>query len=632
MKGKMSHLDKFLENRMLSAPKSVPSIQKIAKEFITSPEHLSAYDFRQPYSTILVGQVQSGKTGHYLGIAAAVADQEPRFPIFLLLTQNSVSLQQQTLKESIKLLTSFDVFDESSQVEFELSLSTSSSPKMVVLKKNKTPLRKWLRILNQDLLSGRPLFIIDDEADSTGLNTRVNVPDQSEINEILEELINTSTAYFLQVTATPQAIFLQNKVSVFRPKSHLQFKPGTGYLGGNFFFPESTMPYSYKQTDNNELNLLRNPLSNDLPVGLKKAIFTFCITAFYKLKIDNDTGCNFLIHPSVRQIDHQLILTKIQLFLKEFLQNPSDPQYSPLFEESYQDLLSTKPQIGPKDVFLRGLLNFPIQVHVLNSGAGNQTRELPRNGANIFIGGNVLSRGLVIPSLQTIYYCRESRQLLIDTFWQHSRAFGYDRDETMVRLFMPAGMYSNFVQMNRSIMRLFEVLETNHSFDVPIIVPAGMLPTRRAVVEDMAGNCIVGGVNHFPVVPNEENESELDSLLANYDENQDFYVIDRDVAIDILIASDMEEIGGIPREYFEIGIEKLAKDDKVVLAVRRNRSISAGTGTLLSPNDRQLSMSHPSDVVLILYKLNGEVNKGWNGNPFWTPNIKMPDQQIIYFK
>ena len=54
----MTHLDKFLENRMLSAPKSVPSIQHIANEFISAPEHLSAYDFRQPYSTILVGQVQ----------------------------------------------------------------------------------------------------------------------------------------------------------------------------------------------------------------------------------------------------------------------------------------------------------------------------------------------------------------------------------------------------------------------------------------------------------------------------------------------------------------------------------------------------------------------------------------------
>jgi len=628
----MTHLEQFVENRTLSAPKSVASIQEIANLFTSSPDHLASYDFRQPYSTILVGQVQSGKTGHYLGIAAAVADKEPRFPIFLLLTQNSVALQQQTFKESKKLLTTFDIFDETNQVEFEQSLINSQSPKMIVLKKNKTPLRKWLRILNQDLLSGRPLFIIDDEADSTGLNTKVNVPDQSDINEILEELIISTNAYFLQVTATPQAIFLQNKVSVFRPKSHLQFKPGTGYLGGNFFFPESPTPYSYKQTNDNELNLLRDPLNNELPAGLKQAILTFCITAFFKLKIDNDSECNFLIHPSTRQLDHKLILKKIRLFLHSFLQNPSDTQYSQLFEKAYQDLLSTKPQIGAKDGFLKGLQNFPIQVHVLNSGVGNQSRELPQNGANIFIGGNVLSRGLVIPRLQTIFYCRESRQLLIDTFWQHSRAFGYDRDETMVRLFMPAGMYSNFVQMNGSIMRLFEVLESNQSFDVPIIVPAGMLPTRRSVVEDMAGNCIVGGVNHFPVIPNEENALKLDSLLANYDENQDFYVIEKDSAIEMLIASDMEEVGGIPREYFEIGIEKLAKNGKVVLAVRRNRSVSAGTGTLLSPNDRQLSMSHPNDVVLILYKLNGEVSKGWVGNPFWIPNVKMPSQQIIYFK
>jgi hypothetical protein len=43
-------------------------------------------------------------------------------------------------------------------------------------------------------------------------------------------------------------------------------------------------------------------------------------------------------------------------------------------------------------------------------------------------------------------------------------------------------------------------------------------------------------------------------------------------------------------------------------------------------------MSHPNDVVLILYKLIGEVAKGLVGNPFWIPNVKMPSQQIIYFK
>ena len=67
--------------------------------------------------SLVLGQVQSGKTGHYLGIAAAVADKEPeRFPIFILLTQRLIALQQQTYMEAKQLLTTFDVFDENQEL------------------------------------------------------------------------------------------------------------------------------------------------------------------------------------------------------------------------------------------------------------------------------------------------------------------------------------------------------------------------------------------------------------------------------------------------------------------------------------------------------------------------------------
>jgi hypothetical protein len=46
---------------------------------------------------------------------------------------------------------------------------------MIVLKKDTTPLNKWIEILNdRAILGGRSLFIIDDEADATGLNTKIN--------------------------------------------------------------------------------------------------------------------------------------------------------------------------------------------------------------------------------------------------------------------------------------------------------------------------------------------------------------------------------------------------------------------------------------------------------------------------
>jgi hypothetical protein len=212
----MSHLNNFLELRERLAPASVISIREKAMEFVTHPDFISSFNFIQPQTSILMGQVQSGKTGHYLGIAAAVADKEPeRFPIFILLTQRLIALQQQTYMEAKQLLTTFDVFDENQELEFRYSLKWPK-PKMIVLKKDTTPLNKWIEILNdRAILGGRSLFIIDDEADATGLNTKINDDDQSEMNRLIELLVKTHNAYLLQVTATPHAIFLQNPDSIF---------------------------------------------------------------------------------------------------------------------------------------------------------------------------------------------------------------------------------------------------------------------------------------------------------------------------------------------------------------------------------------------------------------------------------
>ena len=140
----MEHLENFLELRERSAEASVESIRQRALEFVTRPDLVNSFDFLKPQTSILVGQVQSGKTGHYLGIAAAVADKEPhRFPVFVLLTQRLIALQQQTYMEAKQLLTTFDVFDENHEMEFRDSLKYAK-PKMIVLKKDTTPLNKWI--------------------------------------------------------------------------------------------------------------------------------------------------------------------------------------------------------------------------------------------------------------------------------------------------------------------------------------------------------------------------------------------------------------------------------------------------------------------------------------------------------
>lgn len=248
-----SHLGRFAERRQRSAPDSVESIVNVAERFVSQPDQLPAYDARRPRTSILLGQVQSGKTGHYLGIAAMVADRTPRIRNFLLLTQSLVALQQQTLADARDLLPTFEIFDENDEVRFRHSLSVDR-PRMVVLKKVTRPLRSWLQVLNPLALGGQPLFIIDDEADATGQNTRVNQNDQSEINRLIDRLVRDNAAYMLQVTATPQAVLLQDSDSLFRPQAQLMFSPGPNYLGGDFFFPLWTLdgdgrPFHLVDTD-----------------------------------------------------------------------------------------------------------------------------------------------------------------------------------------------------------------------------------------------------------------------------------------------------------------------------------------------------------------------------------------------
>jgi hypothetical protein len=268
----------------------------------------------------------------------------------------------------------------------------------------------------------------------------------------------------------------------------------------------------------------------------------------------------------------------------------------------------------------------------MNSSRGNLSRGLPVSGANVFIGGNVLGRGIVVPKLQTIYYCRNAQKMTVDTYWQHSRAFGYDRDAALVRLFMPPRLYSNFVQMNDSILHLFMSLELSKSSDVVVSTPRGMNPTRSTVVEDLTTDCIVGGVNHFPINPDQENKDLLDCLLANYSESNVHYVIKSDEALKLLVATNSLELGGISCKVFQEAITNINSGGRVILAVRRNRAVSANTGTLLSPDDRRLSNQFVNDAVLVLYRLTGDRDKGWNGSPFWVPNVKLPGNRVIYFK
>ena len=597
----------------------------------------SRFSFASQLNCLLLGNVQSGKTGQMLGAISLLADKGYR--LFILLTTDNVDLQRQTYNRVKKSLLDFNVISEKEEVLFEQVRLTK--PTVIVLKKNSRVLRKWKDILvNTDICHGLPLVIFDDEADAASLNTKVNSNKVSPINRNLSLIKKTSTSsVYIEVTATPQAVLLQSLVSGWRPSFVTYFKPGSQYLGGNFFYSDPTS-YCAKFTEDNELDKIIADDDTVTPDGLRDSILTFLEVCAYK-KIKGETNCNFMIHPNVKIDVHNKFVNRVQEFLNLLEVSQNEKGFEKALKNIWTDLQHTKPDFPSFEDIQNGvtdiLENTEIMVVPLNSksfvcrDSSNPDALDLSKGFNIVIGGNTLGRGITFPHLQTVYYCRSAKRMQADTFWQHSRIFGYDREKELVRIFIPQPLYKFFVELNKSNEMLIE--QVTHGLEnLQVILPADISPTRKNVLDSKYLNAIVGGMNFFASNPVDSNTDVIDSIVSQYGDALSVPT-DKETVINLLqLVGSYDSQDFSSQKYISCVHALCAKRPsvKLRLIVRKNREISKGTGTLLSENDRKLGSKFDDEIVLTLYRINGEVAKGWNGKPLWIPNIKFPKNICFY--
>lgn len=581
---------------------------------------------------LLLGNVQSGKTSHVFGVITAAADAG--YKIFILLTSGITALQQQTLARTLKYLDNdFTVCGESDSMK--LQMYGLRKPVIIVLKKNASVLKKWKNYLQTSgICQGQPIFIIDDEADAASLNTMVNRRAESTIFKSLNEIRALSAnAIYLQLTATPQSLFLQTQESGYKPLFVHYFAPGAGYLGGDFFYSEPT-PLCIKPVDEDELTAIKEA-DSQIPDGLRQAFMAFLVSAS-DLALTGKNVCNFMIHPSVRMHDQEATANKIAEFLNLLLK-AEEQEIREGIRLAWEDLHTTKPDIQPfeniccKAFELLDENNPQINIDVMNSrNAGSRSFD---EGFNIVVGGNCLGRGITFPALQTIYYCRKTKMPQADTYWQHCRMFGYDRDRGLMRIFIPPSMLKAFTEMNMANTALLKQIQQLSIDQIRLIYPPSISPTRRCVIDRESVDMIAGGVDYFPFYPSAGNTQLLDGLLNEYQDGE--YDVDVDFLIQLIgqISLTSEEDWS-PRSFIScLEAWKATNTPGCTLGrliIRRDRNISKGTGTLLSPDDRRLSKAETTKPVLTLYRLNGRVEQKWDGHPLWVPNIKMPEGKFFY--
>lgn len=598
----------------------------------------NCFDNQNEATGLLLGNVQSGKTAQMLGIMSKLADEG--YQIFIVLTTDNVDLQNQTYKRIRDSLPLFNVFGEKDEVDF--SVASQAKPRVIVLKKNSRILRKWRNILlNSQTCRGLSLVILDDEADAASLNTLVNRNRVSTINRCLQNIKDTADAgtLYLEVTATPQAIILQSTVSDWRPAFVTYFKPGNGYLGGNFFFSDPKS-YCIKFTPETELSDVLEEDDSECPLGLRQSILSYLVNCAHKL-LNQETNCNFMIHPSSRIAAHNRFADRVQSHLNLLKDSCEDDDFKEILRDTWIDLQSTKPDLEPfddiydtvKEILENGYIRaIPLNsISVVSRDPHDPNSLKLEEGFNIVVGGNTLGRGITFPHLQTVYYCRSSRTPQADTFWQHSRIFGYDREPELVRIYIPPTLHRLFVALNESNNLLIKQIE-NGVDNLQVISADGIRPTRKNVLDTSRIDICTGGVNMFPISPIENNTLSIDPIIMQY-ANEESVEIDKEVLIDLLSKSGSVNKDDFDSEKYINSIRILATKrpaTKFILITRVNRNISRGTGTLLSEADRILGERFSDDVVLTMYRLNGLVDNGWNGSPLWIPNIKLPSGFCFY--
>ncbi|MBQ8968856.1 MAG: hypothetical protein IJ064_03880 [Bacteroidaceae bacterium] len=592
---------------------------------------------RMQLNALLLGNVQSGKTGQMLGIMSAMADEGYRF--FLLLTTDNVDLQRQTYNRVKESLTEFNVLTEKD--DLLLNASSLVKPTVVVLKKNARVLSRWKNHLtNTGLCRGLLLVIFDDEADSSSLNTLINRDRVSSINKKLTEIKATAAnTIYIEVTATPQAVLLQTSLSGWKPQFVYYFEPGQDYLGGNYFYPK-VKSLNTIFTPDNELDDVKDGGDIVCPWGLRRSILSFLVNCAHK-RLNGATNCNFMIHPSARINIHNAFVSTVQDHLALLQHSTNEKAFRNNLREEWKDLQQTKPDLEDfediKNTVIEILDNTEVFVIPLNSKSlvcrdpNNPDALDLHKGFNIVIGGNTLGRGITFPNLQTVYYCRTSKTPQADTFWQHSRIFGYDRERQLVRMFIPQGLYRLFSDLNASNEMLIRQIQEDVE-KVQLIYPLDIKPTRKGVIDNRYLNLLYGGVNMFASAPLCVNVETINGLIAPF-ATEKYVDVESELLIKILRLVKSESVDDFNTEKYIAclqGLKSQRPQIKCKLIVRIDRDIAKGTGTLLSPNDRAIGEALNKEVVLTMYRIIGSKDKGWDGKTLWIPNIKFPNDSCFY--
>lgn len=667
---------------------------------------------------MLLGKIQSGKTRTFLGVMALAFDNQ--YDIVVILTKGTKALAQQTLE---RLKVEFKGMMDQDRIQiFDIMVFPNNLTKYELDQKLVFVVKKEIKNMARlheaffeayPELAEKRILIIDDEADFASIGfEKSKEEEQLKIKKIagkIDEFRQTaSSCSFLQVTATPYSLYLQPEDieiegMVFRP-----IKPAftvlvpvhDKYIGGDYYFQESVNEDSiayhlFDEVDENELQVLKKQdrrvfkiedcLVSPKVQSLRNAIVNFLVGGCIRRIQDRMLGripkkFSFIIHTEQKKSAHEWqesIIFAIKDYLSEECTKDTS-LFKHLISKAYYNLKDSITLIDSllpdldvvleeardalnRDFIMITKVNSEKDVNELLDESGQLKLRTP---LNIFIGGQILDRGITIGNLIGFYYGRRPKTFQQDTVLQHSRMYGARplEDISVTRFYTTTDIYSVMQRMHEFDSALREAFEKGNKDNGVIFIQRDIsnqiIPCSPNKILLANTTTLKPNTRLLPVGFELRPKTYTQKSVAAIDKIIDQYCNDKgNTPVQFLMdLSDATKIAWKITEAFEEGyswdpnafaasldyLTSLTKDDsrkgKLWVIVRRNRDIARikTDGRLENSPDSYQEKGLAKDIAtdiptLILLRQNGTA-AGWNGHPFYWPVLVAPKQmQTVVF-
>lgn len=662
---------------------------------------------------MLLGKIQSGKTKTFLGVIALAFDSG--FDIAVILTKGTKALARQTLERVRRDFARFTT-DDKLQIHDIMTIPSGLTAwelnqKLIFVAKKQTDNLDRLAKLFRDTypqLAGKRVLIIDDEADYASIGFKNTQEEGLVINKTtrqIEGLRQTlANSAFLQVTATPYSLYLQPQDMVvngveFRPvrPAFTELVPvNERYVGSDYYFDKSqeentVASFVFRPLTLEDLEILRQEdrrrfriedcLTSDAISSLRRAICNFVVGGCLRRLQDEQAGqplrkFSFLFHTESAKSAHawqERVVTALNQKLMEAVSEQPE-LLRQLLTESYSDLANS---VRALDRYLPPLDAVIYQAFVaLREGwlmitkvnSEQQVEELLdregqlrlRTPLNIFIGGQILDRGITLANLIGFFYGRRPQIYQQDTVLQHSRMFGFRpiEDLAVTRFYTEPTIHAAMRRMHESDVALRETIQTNPDRAVVFIQrdprgqivpcsPNKILISNTTTLKPFKRILPIGFQTDVktrlqPVV--RQVDAILDQALAGQDPTDPVevslaFALDllRRIEPTLLMETDMGyefdwEAARAALEYMSGCGSDPNNRGKVWCLVRKDRNLSRFQPALGPPyfsdapdtaqREGAIARRVATEIpLLIMIRQNGTEEQGWKGTPFYWPVI-----------